>query len=56
MVREVEVSVPAYSPLSSVTALLIPLPPRLSGARVDGNKMCLLEKDPLPSWTGEFIK
>ena len=43
-----------YGPLSSVTAVLILLPPRLPGARVDGNKMCLLEEDPLPSWTGEF--
>lgn len=49
-----EVSVPVYGSLSSVTAVLILLPLRLPGARVDGNKVCLHEEDPLPSWTGQF--
>lgn len=49
--KEVEVSVPA---LSSVTVMLILLPPRLAGARVDENKLCLCEQDPLPSQTGEL--
>lgn len=51
MAEEVEVSVPA---LSSVTVVLILLPPRLPGARVDENKMCLCEQDPLPSRMGEL--
>lgn len=46
-------SVPVYGPLSSVTAALILLPLRLPGVRVDGNKVCLGEEDPWPSWTGE---
>lgn len=54
MAGEVEVSVPVYGPLSSVIAVLILLPLHLPGARVDGNKVCLCEEDPLPSWTGEF--
>lgn len=51
MAKEVEVSVPA---LSSVTVMLILLPPRLAGVRVDENKLCLCEQDPLPSQTGEL--
>lgn len=56
---EVEVSIPVYSPLSPVTAVLILLTPHLPDVRVGGNKMCLLEgRRPfaeLDSWIQEVL-
>lgn len=52
MTREVSASV-VQSPLHCNCGVNA-LPPLLPGARVDENKVCLLEEDPSPISMGEF--